>query len=379
MYSTAATPDHDTFVPQGPKPIFIQSRDIPRGVAQPSGEELYKSIGKTIPHNDITGIQRIGALWRIYLESHESRVQLITRGLTLRDIAVPVYDTNPFTKAKSDHLTKLTIKDIPLSVSDELITTAIQKLKGNIRGDMLRQKLRVSGQLTNCLNGDRVCYIDPPTQPLPRQIIVANLFRARLFHIGQPEQTSTCTKCLETGHVAFQCKNAVKCRSCKQTGHVSSSCTLQAQITDELRTARSNTETHHVIPTQKASTDSAATTSSNTDHNILSADTSSSTSRPARGNKGEANQPRKPIRQVDISDFLRQPIAIAKSATVNETTKVQHDESNGAESDDDTSSDGSDSASDDTEASTLSPETPTPPKQDKAAKKRKRKKLSLKK
>lgn len=226
MYAQAATPTRDAYVPKGPKPVFVQARDIPvsNNNNMPTGEEFYYALSKSVANDAIVGIQRIGSLWRIYVGTQEDRVRLITSGLQMRQTVLPVYDINPFTKTNNEELTRVTIKDIPLSVGDDLLKASLEKLKCKVKGQIIRQKLRVNGQLVNCLNGDRVCYIEPPSQPLPRMLNVANIFRGRAFHTGQPEQVKNCSKCLETGHHTSQCTNEVKCRICKNSGHKSTSC-----------------------------------------------------------------------------------------------------------------------------------------------------------
>ena len=224
MYAQAAAPPRDTFTPNGPKPVFVKTRDFPPSDKTVTGEELYFALSKCVASENITGIQKIGSLWRIYLSRHEDRVKLITQGLHIRSAVIPVYDRNPFTKSHNEELTRVTVKDIPLSVGDELIKNELEKMKCKIQGEIIRQKLRVNGQLVNCLNGDRVCYIEPPSQPLARMFTVANIFRGRIFHPGQPEQVRNCSKCLETGHHASQCNREVKCKTCKRFGHKSGSC-----------------------------------------------------------------------------------------------------------------------------------------------------------
>ena len=94
-----------------------------------------------------------------------------------------------------------------------------------IYGSVMYPKLRVDGKLTQCLTGDRVVYIDPPSQPLPRFIRFQN-FRARVFHHGQPnsEASITCSRCLQTGHHRSKCANQLVCRSCRKTGHLQNAC-----------------------------------------------------------------------------------------------------------------------------------------------------------
>ena len=84
-----------------------------------------------------------------------------------------------------------------------------------------------NGQLTNCLNGDRVLHITPPSQPIPRKITIGKTFRARVYHNGQPTPnigTPTCSRCLEKGHHVSNCTNAMKCQLCRKDGHVRSEC-----------------------------------------------------------------------------------------------------------------------------------------------------------
>ena len=217
------------YVPKGPKPVFLRSEDVRNGDTKPlTGEELYVALSKFVTPVNITGIQQIRHLWRIYLEKQPDRVKLITTGLEIRGATAPVHDINPFTKAREENHVRVLIKDVPLSVSDEVIKSDLKARKVNVEGDIYRQKLRVNGQLTSCLNGDRVLYIKPPLQRLPRKILLGGIFMARVYHQGQPEQSNkgvvTCSKCLENGHHVSMCNNVVKCRMCMQSGHVKGNC-----------------------------------------------------------------------------------------------------------------------------------------------------------
>ena len=228
MYSEKASPSSDVYLPKGPKPVFLRSDNVRNYDRKTlTGEEIYIGLAKTVHLDSICGIQEIRSLWRIYLSSQEARVKLITDGLELRGALTPIYDLNPFTQSREENLTRVVIKDIPLSVSDDLIRLELQTMKQDIKGDIIRQKLRVTGQLINCLNGDRVLYITPPSQPIPRKITIGNIFRTRVYHNGQPTTntgTPTCSRCLEKGHHVSQCNNAVKCQTCRKDGHVRSEC-----------------------------------------------------------------------------------------------------------------------------------------------------------
>ena len=87
------------------------------------------------------GIQQIRNLWRIYLTNHDDRVRVITDGFVIRGAVAPVHDVNPFTRAKEENLTKLTVKDIPLSLSDDVIRPELEAKKYEVKGAIVRQKV----------------------------------------------------------------------------------------------------------------------------------------------------------------------------------------------------------------------------------------------
>lgn len=232
--------------PIGSKPVFIRHRDIPNADNNmPKGEEIYVSLSKLMDVKLIVGVQKVRGLWRIYIDSKEARVALISEGMMLRGVKTNVYDKNPYINENED-FTRLTIKDIPLSVNDELIVSELEGWKCKVRGKVIRQRLRVNGQLTSCLNGDRAVYIDPPRQSLPRHVSVAS-FKARIFHDGQVIEASvaTCSRCLATGHHASTCVKPFVCNRCRQPGHRAFQCTDRAceDVTQHQRDATPNDST----------------------------------------------------------------------------------------------------------------------------------------
>lgn len=97
MYAEKSTPHPESHLPKGPKPVFIRTDGIRNEDEKPiTGEEIYVSLVKVLNGDNIAGIQQIRRLWRIYLNSHTDRVELISNGLTLRGASVPVFDVNPF-------------------------------------------------------------------------------------------------------------------------------------------------------------------------------------------------------------------------------------------------------------------------------------------
>ena len=217
----------------GVKPIFLKGRDVPEGKPL-YHDELYMAIHKHLGSAaNLKGLQRIGGLWRIYFSDRADRIALISSGLNIRGVSAPIYDTNPFVRRHDPMASiRVIIKDIPLSVHDEVIINEIEKQKHNVLSKVLRLRLRIDGQLTNCHTGDRMLFIEPTSKPLPRVLNMSG-FKARIFHDGQEKKPIQCSKCLAEGHHASVCINEIVCRKCSMVGHKAAECTRDG-IVDNL-------------------------------------------------------------------------------------------------------------------------------------------------
>lgn len=215
------------------RPIFLKENDLfgnrkPTKQEWLSNVEIYKSLTNKIPAEDILGIQRVGSLWRLYIERATNRVSLISSGITLRAINIALYDKNPYVPDRSDQL-RVRVKNIPLSADDSIIVKALQDYGCVLLEPPSREKLRVDGKLTNCETGDRIVFVKPLKDPLPKLMRIG-LFRASVFHVGQGSKAQTCGKCLQEGHRTDECVNDWVCKQCKTTGHKSDACPIDIQM-----------------------------------------------------------------------------------------------------------------------------------------------------
>ncbi|XP_041484289.1 uncharacterized protein LOC121430923 [Lytechinus variegatus] len=245
-YARKASSDLPSSQPIGGKPIFIKHKDIPSVNENTlTNQEVYKCLLSSVQGREIKGVQKIGGLWRLYIESQNSRIKLITNGINMRNANVTVYDTNPFLSAGKENSLRLVIRDIPLSAHDTLIADELDKLNCKILGPIIYQRLRVDGQLTDCFTGDRVVYIQPPPKPLPR-FLTFGPFKGKIFHFGQipstQRSTVVCSRCLSEGHHRSLCSNPVVCRRCKQPGHLQMQCLFDATPTSQSSSFDSHVE-----------------------------------------------------------------------------------------------------------------------------------------
>ena len=111
-------------------PASILSRDLPED-PKVDNYELGVAIAKVVGRGGLLGAQRIGALWRVYLNTSEARANLLRQGLAVRGIMVAVASQNLILVKGPDGIlipgTRLTVSDIPLSIANATIEAALIK------------------------------------------------------------------------------------------------------------------------------------------------------------------------------------------------------------------------------------------------------------
>ncbi|CAG2195716.1 unnamed protein product [Mytilus edulis] len=146
------------------KPVFILETDL-FGEVKPSPDqflthlELYNSIDSCIPKSHLKGLQRVRGMWRIYPDSDNDRVTLITKKIIVRNKLINVYSTNPKSSEYSSLLyLRVRVKDVPCSADDGQILRAIENEGKCTVHKLNRERLRVDGLLTECQTGDRILF-----------------------------------------------------------------------------------------------------------------------------------------------------------------------------------------------------------------------------
>ena len=166
----AAEPEHVL-------PVFVLAKQLPAAeVKEYTVYEMGTAAEKVTGFGNVDGAQRIGALWRICPKTMQGRMDLLTKGLVLRGLCVEVKDKNPFIvtsdsgEQREIPSVRLTVGNIPLSVSNEEILQTIEKVPGlKTRSRLMDERARdSSGKLSHFKTGRRFIYINAPTNPLPK-------------------------------------------------------------------------------------------------------------------------------------------------------------------------------------------------------------------
>ena len=222
--------DEESSKPGVVHPLYVKHADLELDMnTKITVYEFCKELMKTVKREDIEGAQRIGGLWRIYLNNHDARNMLFGLGMTFRDISVMVYEDNPFLSkpnangTRGERPLKVFVQNIPLSVSNDEIKKMLVQLGCQMEGELQYDKERDENKmLTEIKNGNRFVVVNREhtlENPLPR-FAYCGSWRCRIYHPQQPRNPPTCFNCQQEGHVKFQCRNPRACRVCKKTGHV---------------------------------------------------------------------------------------------------------------------------------------------------------------
>ena len=170
--------------------------------------QICDVVTRVIGKGKLDGVQRIGNLWRIYPTEKAARIELfMTKTLQVEGKAVTLYDQNPYAvglgytdmtaQQTPQQKDKLTIKNIPLSVSNSEIESLLKgqgvKFSSPLRYGHIRNE---QGQLTNYKSGDRYLYVEPFNPPLPVRQKVGD-FSSLAFHHGKQAE---CKACGTRGH-----------------------------------------------------------------------------------------------------------------------------------------------------------------------------------
>ena len=80
------------------EPLFIKESDMPTADFEPY--TVARAVMRVVKKDNVDGVQRIGQLWRIYLKTAVSRLELLARrSLLIQGSSVP----NCMSKTHSKH------------------------------------------------------------------------------------------------------------------------------------------------------------------------------------------------------------------------------------------------------------------------------------
>ena len=208
------------------EPVFLRQRDLPgRHTDRYDALNICLAAERVSGKETIHGAQSIKGLWRIYPLSRNARETLLLEGLEIGGQSLSLHARNPFILNNDTGIevptTKVWVSDIPISVENDDIESALVRVGCVLRSKLIMEKMRTKeGTLTRFVTGRRFAFINLPSKPLDRFFKVGG-FTARLFYKELPDERKqvVCSRCLQAGHHVSACQNLVTCRSCHMSGH----------------------------------------------------------------------------------------------------------------------------------------------------------------
>ena len=193
---------------------------------QISGYSVIKEMNDVISEECIDGIQRIGGLWRVHINSNDERIKLLSQGFSYKGISVSVRSDNPFhdrtDKRDAPKGTRVLIMNVPLTVPNSEVENMMKMFcVPLISGISYECELDDNRQLTRIKNGNRSVYVDTKelkANPIPRFSFCGN-WRCRLSYRGQPVVRKVCFNCNKEGHLSRECRETRACAVCHEDSH----------------------------------------------------------------------------------------------------------------------------------------------------------------
>ena len=204
-------------------PLFFMNTSVTNG-QNLTEYEVCMAVVDVIGSEHLTGVQKVGNLWRVYANTLESRVKLTVDGIDLRSQHISMSTSNPYSFAKSDEgrPIKITIYGVKMHYENESIEKHLKGLGVKLLKPVENCKVKDGrGNNTEFINGDRVTFAEPEhtkAHPLNQWMLIGDCV-AKVKHFGQHPKAEVCTKCFSKDHPVWRCYYGQACRVCRSQGH----------------------------------------------------------------------------------------------------------------------------------------------------------------
>ena len=111
-------------------PLFFRDRALNDNSVMPV--DICRAIANVVGSSKLDGAQKINSIWRIYLKDRQARLGLCVKPLSVNGHQVTLLDQNPNVTFSGSGISaqkkdKLTIKSLPLSVSNEEVVKFLKE------------------------------------------------------------------------------------------------------------------------------------------------------------------------------------------------------------------------------------------------------------
>lgn len=146
------------------KPVYLKNSELPDDNNNNiSKYELFNAASSCA--SDLKYVQKDRDLWRLYVNSTESREKLLNEVFEIKNTNIRIYDTNLFSAAISnpdEQVLKITVKCVPLSVDDGEVMKILSIFNLRFTSDLKYEKIchLETHKMTRILNYNRFIYVE---------------------------------------------------------------------------------------------------------------------------------------------------------------------------------------------------------------------------
>ncbi len=140
---------------------FIEKKE--KGVATFSDYDICVAATRAIDAKNLKGVQKIGSLWRIYVEPVTERAKLAVTGIDVKHMHINLDTTNPFTVQTSDgkRPIKIYINGVKMKYTNTYIEDFLKGLGVKLVSPVKYCKVRDNDNKdTYFYNGDRFTFAE---------------------------------------------------------------------------------------------------------------------------------------------------------------------------------------------------------------------------
>ena len=202
-------------------PLYFLNSDIV-GPDYPNEYDVCCAAVDVVGDINVRGAQKIRNLWRVYVETQEARVKLMTNGMDISGQHLELLSESPYSFSTKGKSIKINLHDVKIHFTNEYIQNTLKGMGVKITSEVKYSCIRDNhGKLTRFKNGDRYVYAEHEhtvDHPLPQFILLQDTV-VKVRHQNQTHSTDVCSKCFLIGHSPWNCDNGYACRVCKHVGH----------------------------------------------------------------------------------------------------------------------------------------------------------------
>ena len=184
-----------------------------KGLSRITHEDILKSLVNIVPQQDIHGIQLTRSECFLTFKTVESKLNVLIQGVNVGENFVKPTDVDKT-------VTNVTIKDLPVELSDEFVASSLMKYGEVVNGSLRRGFVKG----TQIETGTRYCQMLNVENPIPN---LTN-FGDHLVRIFCDNEKTLCKYCNLGSHPFYKCPlkrdEPKRCYRCKSDLHLVRDC-----------------------------------------------------------------------------------------------------------------------------------------------------------